>query len=134
LWDWRCDAIRDDPEQHPLEASVFAPTFASSKFDDDWSLATFETVLAAGSPDWLGHDIIERLAIVATSEPATATRLVLRMLENAANEWDHATWEDPVRSLLMATTDAHDDETRDYRGAIISHYVTRGYYDFTNLA
>ena len=134
LWDWRCDAIRDDPEQHPLEASVFAPTFVSSKFDDDWSLATFETVLAAGSPDWLGHDIIERLAIVATSEPATATRLVLRMLENAANEWDHATWEDPVRSLLMATTDAHDDETRDYRGAIISHYVTRGYYDFTNLA
>ncbi|WP_323670773.1 hypothetical protein [Candidatus Poriferisodalis multihospitum] len=134
LWDWRCDAIGDDPEHHPLEASVFAPTFVSSKLDDDWSLATLETTLAAGSPDWLGHDVIERLAEIATFKPATATRLVLRMLENAANEWDHATWEDPVRSLLIATTDAQDDETRDHRGAIISHYVTRGRYDFTNLA
>lgn len=133
LWDWRCDAISDDPEQHPLEASVFAPTFVSSKLDDDWSLATLETTLAAGSPDWLGHDVIERLAEIATFKPATATRLVLRMLENAANEWDHATWEDPVRSLLIATTDAQDDETRDHRGAIISHYVARGYYDFKNL-
>lgn len=134
LWDWRCDAIGDDPEQHPLEASAFAPTFVSSKFDDDWSLAALETVLAAGSPDWLGHDIIERLAEIAMFKPAIATRLALRMLENAANEWDHASWEDPVRSLLIATTDAQDDETRDHRGAIISHYVTRGYYDFTNLA
>ncbi len=134
LWDWRCDAIGDNPEQHPLEASAFAPTFVSAKLDDDWLLTTLETTLIAGSPDWLGHDIIERLAEIATSKPATATRLVVRMLESAANEWDHATWEDPVRSLLIATTDAHDDETRDHRGAIISHYVTRGYYDFTNLA
>ena len=134
LWDWRLDAIRDCPEQHALEAGVFALTFVSSKFDDDWSLAALETTLATGSPEWLGQDAIERLTEIATSKPATATRLARRMLERAANEWDHATWEDPVRSLLVATMDAHDAETRDHREAIIDHYVKRGYFDFKNLA
>ncbi|WP_419854767.1 hypothetical protein [Candidatus Poriferisodalis sp.] len=134
LWNWRLDAIGDSPEQHPLEASAFAPTFVSSKLDDDWSLAGLETTLAAGSPEWLGHDAIERLANIATSRPATATRLTRRMLDSAANEWDHASWEDPVRSLLDATRNAHDTETRDHRAAIIDHYVKRGYYDFKNLA
>ena len=133
LWDWRLDAIRDCPEQHALEASAFAATFVSSKLDDDWSLAALETTLAAKSHEWIGHDTIERLTEIATSKPATATRLAHRMLENAVNEWDHATWEDPIRSLLNATMDAHDDETRNYREAIIDHYVTRGYYDFKNL-
>ncbi len=133
LWDWRLDAIGDSPEQHPLEASAFAPTFVSAKLDDDWSLATLETTLATGSPEWLGHDVIERLTEMAPSKPATATRLARQMLESATNEWDHATWEDPIRSLLNATMDAHDDETRDHREAIIDHYVTRGYYDFKNL-
>lgn len=105
----------------------------SAKLDDDWSLATLETTLATGSPEWLGHDVIERLTEIATSKPATATRLARRMLENAANEWDHATWEDPVRSLLNATMDARDSKTCDHREAIIDHYVTRGYYDFKNL-
>lgn len=134
LWDWRLDAIGTSPAQHPLEARAFAPTFVSAKFDDDWSLATLETTLAAGSPDWLGHDAIERLAEIATSKPATATRLVRQMLESAANEWDHATWEDPVRALLMQTMDVQDVEARDHREAIIDHYVKRGYYDFKNLA
>ncbi len=133
LWDWRLDVIGTSPEQHPLEARAFAPTFVSAKFDDDWSLATLETTLAAGSPDWLGHDAIERLTEIATSKPAAATRLARRVLENAANEWDHATWEDPVRSLLDVTMGAHDAETRDHREAIIDHYVKRGYYDFKNL-
>ena len=134
VWDWRLDAIGDHPEQHSLEASAFAATFVSSKLDDDWSLAALETTLAAKSHEWLGHDTIERLTEIATSRPAEATRLTHRMLENAANEWDHATWEDPVRSLLTQTMDAHDAETRDHREAIIDHYVKRGYFDFKNLA
>ncbi len=134
LWDWRLDAIGDRPEQHPLEARAFAPTFVSSKLDDDWSLAALETTLAAGSPEWLGHDSIERLTEIATSRPAEATRLTHRMLENAANEWDHATWKEPVRSLLMQTMEVRDSKTRDHCEAIIDHYVTRGYFDFRNLA
>ncbi len=134
LWDWRLDAIGDHAEQHSLEASAFAATFVSSKLDDDWSLDALETTLAAKSHEWLGHDTIERLTEIATSRPAEATRLTHRMLENAANEWDHATWEDPVRSLLMQTMEVRDDETRDHCEAIIDHYVTRGYYDFKNLA
>ena len=133
LWDWRLEVIDASPEQHPLEAGAFAPTFVSAKLDEDWSLPALDTALAAGGIPWLGWDTIERLAEIAASRPATATKLTRRLLETAVEDWDHATWEEPVRSVLSATMSAHDDETRDNRSAIIDHYVTRGYYDFKNL-
>ncbi|MYA85514.1 MAG: hypothetical protein F4Y12_08000 [Acidimicrobiaceae bacterium] len=47
-----------------------------------------EITLRAGSPQWSGRPLIERLAEIAT-KPAEATRSTLRMLKGAANDWDH---------------------------------------------
>lgn len=132
LWDWRLEVITTEAGQHPHEAGAFATTFVSSKLDEDWSLAGLETAVDEGGPGWLGRDTIEHLAAIATSKPATATRLTHRILERAANDWDHATWRNQVRDLLNATTNAPDDETREHRSEIIDHYVTRGHYDFTS--
>lgn len=133
LWDRRLDVIGTSPERHPVEAGAFAPTFVSSKLDEDWSLAAFETALTAGGPRWCGVEAIERFAEIAASKPAIATRLTRRILDSAVNEWDDVVWEDPIRSVLNATMDFHDSETRDHRSVIIHHYVIRGYYDFKNL-
>lgn len=132
LWDWRLRVITTETGQHPREASAYAATFVSSKLDEDWSLAALESVVDEGGPGRLGRDTIEHLTQTAAAKPATATRLTLRILEGAANNWDHSAWRHQVRDLLNATADAPDDETREHRSEIIDHYVTRGHYDFKN--
>ena len=52
LWDSRLEATAGAPEAHPSEADAFAYTFASAKFDDDWSLAGLGITLRHGAPRW----------------------------------------------------------------------------------
>lgn len=130
LWDSRLAAIAQQPEVHQSEADAFAYTFASAKFDDDWSLASLEITLRPGSPRWSGHPVIERLAEIADTKPADATRCTLRMLTGAANDWDHLSWRDQVRDVLTATNDATDVETIENRKAIVDHYIERGDHGF----
>ena len=66
---------------------------------------------------------------MATSEPAQATRLTLKMLEDAANDWGHLGWRAQVRDILAATSDAVDQATIDNRDAIIDYYIKHGERD-----
>ena len=133
LWDTRIGVILDEPDSHAREASSFAFTFASAKLDEDWSLSRLETTLRSGSPGRLGREPIEHLSRIAARKPATAARLTLQMLENAANHWDHIGWREQVRAVLLATIDANDVETAEHRNAIIDYYVARGHYEFREL-
>ena len=133
LWDSRLDVIGSEPEAHKSEADAFAYTFASAKLDDDWSLAGLEITLRPGGPRWLGRPVIERLAEIAAAKPAEATRYTLRMLEGAANDWDHLGWRDQVRDVMAATNHATDPETLNNRKAIVDHYVKRGNHEFRAL-
>lgn len=130
LWDSRLGMIGSQPESHESEAHAFALTFASAKFDDEWSLEGLNVTLRPGGGRWFGREVISRLAEVATTRPAEATRLTLRMLEDTANDWDHHSWRDPVRDVLAATSDAVDEEARNDRAAIIDHYIKHGDLDF----
>ena len=134
LWDSRLDVITSEPESHENEANAFALTFASAKFNDDWSLEKLNATLRPGDGRWFGRDVIGRLAEMAPTKRAEATRLTLKMLEDAANDWDHHSWRDPVRDVLTATSDAADDETRNHRASIIDHYIKRGDLDFRAFA
>lgn len=133
LWDARIAVILDEPDEHAREASAFATTFASAKLDEDWSLATLEPTLSIGSLRQRGREVIEHLAHIAAHDPATATRLTLQVLKNAANEWDHIGWRKQIQSLLHATIDVSDAETTAHRTAIVDHYVARGRYEFRGL-
>ena len=133
LWDFRLEAIDGAPEAHPTEADAFAYTFASSKLDDDWSLASLEIVLRTGVPGWRGQPILGRLAKIAATKPVEATRYTLRMLEAADDDWGHFSWRDQVRDVLAATNRAADPETIDNRKAIVDHYVMHGDHDFRAL-
>ena len=130
LWDTRLDAIAREPEAHKSEADAFAYTFASAKLDDDWSLAGLEVTLRPGSPRWSGRPVIGRLAEIADTKPAEATRCTLRMLQGSANEWDHLGWRDQVQDVLAATNHSTDAETTENRKAIVDYYVTRGDQEF----
>ena len=130
LWDTRLEAIAREPEAHKGEADAFAYTFASAKLDDDWSLAGLEITLRAGSPRWSGRPVIERLAEIAATKPAEATGCTLRMLQGAANDWDHLGWRDQVRDVLTATSRTLDPQAIENRNAIVDHYVTRGNHGF----
>ena len=130
LWDSRLDVIGSEPGAHKSEADAFAYTFASAKFDDDWSLSGLEITLRPGSPRWSSHQVIERLAKFAAAKPAEASRYTLRMLEGAANDWDHLGCRDQVRDVVAATNHATDPETLNNRKAIVDHYVTRGDHEF----
>ena len=130
LWDSRLEAIAQEPDAHKSEADAFAYTFASAKLDDDWSLAGLEITLRPGSPRWSGHPVIGRLAEIASTKPAEATRCTLRMLQGSANDWDHLGWRDQVRGVLEATNSASDPETIENRNAIVDHYVTREDHEF----
>ena len=130
LWGSRLDAIAGQPESHENEANAFALTFASAKFDNQWSLEALNVTLRPGGGRWFGRDVIGRLAKIATTKPAEATRFTLKMLEDAANDWDHFSWRDPVRDVLAATSDAVDQETLNNRTAIIGHYIKHGDLDF----
>ena len=130
LWGSRLDAIAGQPESHENEANAFALTFASAKFDNQWSLEALNVTLRPGGGRWFGRDVIGRLAEIATTKPAEATRFTLKMLEDAANDWDHFSWRDPVRDVLAATSDAVDQETLNNRTAIIDHYIKHGDLDF----
>ena len=130
LWDLRLEAIAREPEAHKSEADAFAYTFASAKLDDDWSLASLEITLRPGGPRWSGHAVIRRLAEIAGTKPAEATRNALRMLEGAANDWDHHGWRDQVRDILTAISRTTDPETQEHRKAIVDHYVKRGDHEF----
>ena len=133
LWNSRLEAIACEPEAHKSEADAFAYTFASAKLDDDWSLASLEITLRPGGPRWSGHAVIRRLAEIAGTKSAEATRNVLRMLEGAANDWDHHGWRDQVRDILTATSRTTDPETQEHRKAIVDHYVKRGNHEFRAL-
>ena len=50
--------------------------------------------------------MMDRLAEVAATKPVEATRYIRRMLEGAADDWDHFSWLDQVRDVLTATHDA----------------------------
>ena len=89
LWDSRIETIIYQHDAHPLECQAFASTFASGKLDDDWSLAHLETTLRWSQPGWNSWHAVERLAEVAQARPAAATRLILKMLNDAPNDWDH---------------------------------------------
>ena len=130
LWDSRLEAIAQEPEAHKSEADAFAYTFASAKLDDDWSLAGLEITLQPESPRWSGRPVIERLAEVASTKPADATRCTLRMLRGSASNWDHLTWRDQVRDLLATTSHTTAPEAIENRNAIVDHYVTRGDHEF----
>ena len=130
LWDSRLLAIAQEPEAHKSEADAFAYTFASAKLDDDWSLAGLEITLRPGSPRWSGRSVIERLAEIAATKPAEATRYTLRMLEGAGNAWDHLGWRDQVRDVLVATSHTTAPEAIENRNAIVDYYVTRGDHEF----
>ena len=58
---------------------------------------------------------------------------MLRMLEGAANDWDHHGWRDQVRDILTATSRTTDPETQEHRKAIVDHYVKRGNHEFRAL-
>ncbi|MCY4516163.1 MAG: hypothetical protein OXB99_02870 [Acidimicrobiaceae bacterium] len=130
FWDSRLQEISNQPDAHPLECQAFASTFASGKLDDDWSLAGFETALQWNPPGWHSWHAVDRLADLAASRPAVATRLILKMLNDAPNDWDHTDWSEPIQSLLQATIDTDDAEAIRDRTAIIDHYVARGCYEF----
>lgn len=130
LWDSRFEAISNQPDAHPLECQAFASTFASGKLDDDWSLAGFETALRWNPPGWHSWHAVQRLADIAAALPAAATRLALKMLKDAPNDWDYMHWSQPIQSLLEATADVSDGEIRENRSAIIDHYVVRGDLEF----
>ncbi len=130
LWDARLGVIADEPESHKNEAHAFALTFASAKFDDQWSLKGLNVTLRPGGGRWFGRSVMDRLAEIAATKPAEATRFALRMLEDAANDWDHLSWRDQVRDVLAATSDASDGETLNNRAAIIDHYIKHGDLDF----
>ena len=130
LWDTRLEAIAQEPQDHQSEAEAFAYTFASAKLDDDWSLASLELTLRSGSSRWTGRRVLERLAEIASTNPAIATRCTLRMLQGAANDWAHLGWRDQVRDVLAATSHASDPEAIENRNTIVDHYVTRGDHEF----
>ncbi len=130
LWDSRLEAIAREPQAHKSQADAFAYTFASAKLDDDWSLAGLEITLRPGSPRWSGRPVIERLAEIASTKPAEATRCTLRMLKGSANDWDHLAWRDQVRDVLAATSHTTAPEAIENRSAIVDHYVTRGDHEF----
>ncbi len=134
LWDSRLLAIAQEPESHESEASSFAFTFASAKLDDDWSLAGLEITLRVGSARFLGRDIIERLAKIASTKPAEAARFTLKMLNGSNDVWDHSAWRDQVRDVLSATSQTVDPETVEHRTAIVDYYVKRGELDFREFA
>ncbi len=130
LWDARLQAIAQEPEAHKNEADAFAYTFASAKLDDDWSLAGLEITLRPAGPRWSGRPVIGRLAEMADTKPAEATRCTLRMLKGTVNDWDHLGWRDQVSDVLAATHHTTDPEAIENRNAIVDHYVTRGDHDF----
>ena len=132
LWDRRLEAIASEPQAHKSEAAAFAYTFASAKLDDDWSLTGLEVTLRPGSPRWSGRPVLSRLAEIASTKPAEATRFALRMLKGSTNSWDHLRWRDQVRDILTATNHATGSETLDNRKAVVDHYVTRGDHEFRN--
>ena len=134
LWDSRLAVITSEVESHNDEAHAFALIFASAKFDDQWSLAGLDATLRPGGGSWFGRYVIGRLAEIATTEPAQATRLTLKMLEDAANDWDHLDWRDQVRDVLAATSDAVDQATIDNRDSIIDYYIKHGELDFRAFA
>lgn len=126
LWDARIEQISAQPDAHTMECQAFAATFASGRLADDWSLDRLETTLRLNRPGRRSWDVVERLAELSASRPAIATRLALKMLKDAPNDWDHDVWSEPIQSLLQTTSDAHDQEASENRSAIIDHYVTRG--------
>lgn len=130
LWDSRLEAIANEPQAHKSEADAFAHTFTSTRLDDDWSLASLEVTLQTGGPRWLGRPVLERLAKIAATKPAAATRCMLQMLEGATKDWEHIGWRDQVRDILVATSRATDPEILDNRRAIADHYVKSGEHEF----
>ena len=133
LWDSRLEVIAGAPEAHQSEADAFAYTFVSAKLDDDWSLASLNITLRTGVPRWRGQPILGRLAEIAAAKPVEATRYTLRMLEGAANDWDHFSWRDQVRDVLIATNRVADPDTVDNRKAIVDHYVKHGNHEFKSF-
>ena len=131
LWDSRLDVIGSDAH----EDDKATPSQAHSRPRSSTTTGHSQASKSRCGPEAQDGgrrltEVIERLAKFAAAKPAEASRYTLRMLEGAANDWDHLGCRDQVRDVMAATNHATDPETLNNRKAIVDHYVTRGDHEF----
>lgn len=133
LWDRRLAVATADPVAHRLELRAFGMSFASGKLDRTWALEALERAVALAGAPRLGHLVVEKLAEVAASDPAVATRILAKMLAHPENEWDHLGWRDEARSIVASAASSSDPSVAESLAAIVDFYVRRGDLDFRDL-
>ncbi|MBI1904002.1 MAG: hypothetical protein HYS13_23115 [Planctomycetia bacterium] len=132
LWDWYWERIgRVDAESNP-RSRAFAFWFASTVFDEKWSLARLERfvrVVPKPEPD---DQIVERLKVIAPADLGSAVRILGHLVDGDDENWRIHGWKEQAKEILTAAMKI-EGEPRDEAVRVIDRLGRRGFLEFGEL-
>lgn len=133
LWNRRLAVGAEAPGEHKAELRTFGVTFASGKLDPAWAVSNLEIAVELAGAPRLGRWVVERLAAIAETAPAVASRILAAMLAHPEREWDYVGWRDEARTIVSVAARSDDPQVTESCAAIVDYYVKRGELDFRDL-
>lgn len=107
--------------------------FASSKFDDEWSVAQLLEALRLAKRVEPDHLVVERLAALASSMPNSSIQALRMMIEGDTKAWGVLGWTDKAKEIIRTARKSGDGQARDAADDLVNLLGSRGYFDFGEL-
>lgn len=132
LWKHRALAWSKGDPAAAVEVVPFGWWFSSGKFDLDWSLSELRRVLSLATRLDLEFAVAERLAVVATTRPLEAIKL-LAVLVTADDGAHVGTCRKGIRDTVVAVRASNNKAAAEAARELVSRLLARGYHDFIDL-
>jgi hypothetical protein len=135
LWAQRLEIARSSESKatHSAEMAAFGWWFASTKFDDPWSLSQLHEVLMLVGKVEVDHLVVERLAALVEKQPAQVTECLRLMVEGGKDGWAISGWLPQARTVLASALKSGDADASQLAVNLINRFGTLGYFDFRDL-
>jgi hypothetical protein len=126
----------ESAKQRPTLADEFKEYgwwFASSKLDDQWSLAQLLEALRLANRVEPDHLVVERLVALASSMPNPSIQALRMMIEGDSNGWGVLGWTDKAKEIIRTVRKSGDGQARDAADDLVNLLGSRGLFDFGEL-
>ena len=127
LWEYRLREVQEKPEKGVAELEQFGSWFASTSFDDEWSIATLKASLEiAGNadPDFM---VIEKLKELATTFPVESMECLAMMIKGARERWAIDSWRENTMDILKTAYSSGNDKAKTLATEQANLLVAKGY-------
>lgn len=132
LWVHRLEAVRRDTSLRD-ELESFGWWVPSEQFEPRWMLLRLKETLELGGWVEPDHMVVERLSVLAPSEPLLTVECLALMVEGAKEEWQIDGWSTEAGAVFAAVLAGPDGQAREKAKDLINSLAARGHLEFAGL-